>query len=220
MSFTGAWSKGSHARYAYYFCMARCGAPSIPVGKVEDSLVEFLRKIAPKNECLELFISMLRRTYIDRLSRIKKRKEQADVELGKLYALRQSIIEKNLSGVYSDEVFKEQNALIEDKIITTRIAQDDTLISKYNLEEISKFIREFFNDLGKTYIDSNLTQKRLILSSIFDSRLAWSYPGFSNEQISPLYQAIRDFPNVKSPFGEPAGDRTQDQEIKSLLLYR
>ena len=113
------------------------------------------------------------------------------------------MIEKNLSGVYSGEIFKEQNALLEDKIIKARMAKDDTLIKRYSLEELVQFIEQFFADLGKTYLNGSLTQKRALLSSIFTSKLSWSYPGFSNCQISSIYQAIRDFPKDSAPLGEP-----------------
>src|SRR5258708_13852769 len=42
---TGAWTKGrTGQKYAYYFCKARCGAPSIPVKVVDDSLINFLKE--------------------------------------------------------------------------------------------------------------------------------------------------------------------------------
>ncbi len=40
-----------------------------------------------------------------------------------------------------------------------------------------------------------------------------------NRIISPLYQAIRDIDEQDVPFGEPTGIRTQNQELKRLLLY-
>ena len=144
--------------------------------------------------------------------------EIGKIELAKLYEQRQAIIEKNLSGVYSDEIFKEQNALLEDKITKARMAKDDTLIKKYNLEELVKFIEQFFADLGKTYLEASLTQKRALLSSIFASKLSWNYPGYSNCQISPIYQAIRDFPNSSAPLGEPPRDRTENLLLKRELL--
>lgn len=219
MAMTGAWSK--YHTYAYYFCRVRCeGSNNVPPAVMEEALVKFLREITPTMECLKLFISLLRRDYMKRVEILRKKKSAADIELAKLYEQRQAMIEKNLSGVYSDEIFKEQNALLEDRIVKARMAKDDTLIKKYNLEELVQFIEQFFADLGKTYLESSLMQKRALLSSIFASKLSWSYPGFSNCQISPIYQAIRDFPNDSAPVGDPAGIRTLGQKLKRLLLYR
>src|SRR3989344_3833055 len=209
MAMTGAWSK--HHSYAYYFCRARCkSSNNVPPAIMEEALVKFLREITPTMECLKLFIALLRRDYMKRVEILRRQKAAADVELTKLYEQRQGIIEKNLGGVYSDEIFKEKNALIEEKIIRARMTKDDTLVKRYNLEELVKFIEQFFADLGKTYLNASLTQKRALLSSIFASKLAWSYPGYSNCQISPIYQAIRDFPNSSAPVGDPKGIRTPD----------
>lgn len=206
-NFTGAWSK--QHRYAYYFCRYRCTNESVPRDKVEQDLTDLLRKITPTTQCLELFIALLRRNYMKRIVILKKRKEEADTELTKLYSQRQTLIEKNLAGIYPDEIFKEQNAIIEEKIISVRATKDDSLLQKYNLEETVKFMKSFFVDLGNTYLKSSLTQKKALLSSIFNSKLSWSYPGFSNSQISPIYQSIRHFDEQSITLGATAWNRTR-----------
>src|SRR3989344_262884 len=57
---SGGWSKGRTKRYAYYVCKNRCGAPSIAVKKLDDSLIQFLQEITPPKEKLELFLLLLR----------------------------------------------------------------------------------------------------------------------------------------------------------------
>ena len=181
---------------------------TLPRDKVEQDLIDLLRKITPTSQCLELFIALLRRNYMKRIAILRKRKEEADTELTKLYSQRQTLIEKNLAGIYPDEIFKEQNAIIEERIISVRAAKDDSLLQKYNLEETVKFVKSFFVDLGNTYQKSSLTQKKALLSSIFNSKLAWSYPGFSNSQISPIYQSIRHFDEQSVTLGAESQSRT------------
>lgn len=216
MVFTGAWSKGKTSRYAYYFCRDRCGASSVAVGDVHKKLIELLEEVTPTEECLKLFIALLRRTYIKRLSQLQKKKDEADTELTKLYALRQALIEKNLSGIYSDEIFREQNKFLEEKITALQVAKSDVLLRKYNLEDIISFIKEYFENLGQTYTNSNLTLQKILLSSIFASKLSWSYPGISNTTISPLYQYIRSLNDTSVAFGDPSGNRTRDLQDENL----
>ncbi len=206
---TGAWSKGEHSRHAYYICNKRCGAKSIPVDKLNQALISFLSCITPTKEGLDAFIALLRRTYHQRSAQLVKKREQADIELKKLYELRQSLIQKNLSGVYSDEIFKEQNNLIEEKIAAIHVAQNDELLEKYNLEAIVTFMKEKFANLGQTYQLSNLSQIRVLLSSITPSGMVWSYPGLSNSQISPIYQSIRMFDNMGLGTGAEGETRTR-----------
>ena len=191
VGFTGAWSKGKCARYGYYFCRNRCVASSIPRKDVEDTLLELLDEVTPTPACLELFITLLRKTYFQRLTNLKKRKDIADAELRGLYELRQALIEKNLLGLYSDEMFREQNKLLEEKIRIAQLSKSDAVLEKYNLEAIIIFVRQKFKCLSKTYQKSELPQKNVLLCSIFPSGTTWSYPGYSNTLISPLYQAIR-----------------------------
>jgi len=65
----------------------------------------------------------------------------ADTEINKLLALRQVLIEKNLAGTYSDDIFKEQNAIIEEKLIEAHAAKNDELIDKYDINKILAFVQ-------------------------------------------------------------------------------
>lgn len=190
---TAGWSKGRHARYAYYRCQGACKAPSIPADKVHDGAMHYLSSISPTKEGLDAFIALLRRTYYQRVTQLQKRKDEADKELKRLYEQRQALIQKNLSGIYSDDIFKEQNKLIEGQIAAVQMTKDDVLLAKYNLEAVVKFMKDKFANLGRTYQMSTLSQTRVLLGSIFPSGLQWGYPGLLNTQLSPLYQSIRRF---------------------------
>lgn len=197
---TGGWSKGRNKRYAYYRCAGKC-TKSIKVDELEDTLIAFLKEVTPSEECLELFINFLHKTYQKRYKKLRKLKEEADTEIAKLQSLRKQLVEKNLKGVYSDEVFKEQNAEIENKILKAQIAKDDATIDKYNIDKATSFIRTLLADLGETYKRSDTKQIKVLLGSIFPSGLAWSYDGTLNHEISPIYQAIRDMKTHPIPYG-------------------
>ncbi len=115
-----------------------------------------------------------------------------DEEINRLQALRKVLVEKNLAGIYSDDIFKEQNAIIEEKLTAAYEAQSSELINKYDINAIIEFVKEKLSDLATTYSTSTLTQLRFLLSTIFYEGFQWSYPGYSNYKISPSYQAIRD----------------------------
>ncbi len=215
--FTGGWSK--YHQYAYYFCRKRCGASSVPVGEVNKEMDTFLKKMSPSEEGLQLYISLLMKTFNLKLAKLNKTKSIADTEINKLYALRQVLVEKNLNGVYSDEIFKQQNTTIEIKIIAARSSKNEALIDQYNIDSIVEFINTKLSDLGQTYANSNLSQLRCLLGTVFLSGIVWSYPGCSNYEISPLYQSIQDGDKQGVTFGDPTRIRTENQELKRLLLY-
>ena len=58
------------------------------------------------------------------------------------------------------------------------------------MEDVDKFMRDKFKDLGQTYLDSEPGERRVLLGSICPTGLSWQYSDLSNQQISPEYQAI------------------------------
>lgn len=210
-SFTGGWSKGKRKHYGYYFCRNRCGgsASNVAVDTMESATIEKLESIKLTDQTVELFNAWMRKKYYERIATWQKRRDQADGELSDLYKFRQALIEKNVAGIYSDEIFREQNKIVEEKIKTLQIAKNDELIQKYNLEAISKFVKNKLTDISQTYIDSDLEQKRILLCSIYPSGLLWSGNGYSNTQISPFYTSILDVLNNHVPFGSADGIRTR-----------
>src|SRR3989344_2699225 len=188
--FTGAWTKGRHGKYGYYFCRKRCVTTSIGVTALKKELMKNLEKLKPTEQGLKFYCTYLRKTFNQKLARLQKTRSKVDEEIKKLYALRQTLVEKNLAGIFSDEIFKEQNAIIEEKIIAAHAAKNDELINKYDINAIVKFIETKIKYLPETYNVSSLSQIRCLLGSIFMTELSWQYPGCSKGDISPIYQPI------------------------------
>lgn len=195
--FTGGWSK--YHQYAYYFCRKRCVYISVPVKELHDHLIKLLEKVSPTQTGIEMYCKLLLKTYNKQITKVNKIKRSSDEEIKKLLAMRQVLVEKNLAGIYSDEIFKEQNAVIEEKLTAAYESQNNELIDKYDINKIIAFLQDKLSNLAKTYQESSLEQLRFLLSTIFISGFKWSYPGYSYDGFSPVYQAIRDAdkPGVK-----------------------
>ena len=207
---TGGWSKGRTKKYAYYICKNRCGAPSIAVQKLGDSLIEFLHGITPSKEQLEVALMVLRKKFSQNVNAIKTKREKAEEEITQLKELRQSLVLNHLKKIYSDEVYEEQSKVIEGKITSFEKVLGQNTFYKYTMDDVDKFMRDKFSDLGKTYLESEPGERRVLLGSICPAGLAWQYSGLSNQQFSPEYQAIRNVRTEQNAFGVTDGDRTRD----------
>ena len=208
---TGAFSTGEHGgKYPYYWCSSHCNYKSIPAKSLENALIETMKRVEPKKECLNLFIHFMYKTFNQRLGRLTKIRNEADAEVERLKTLRKTLVEKNLSGVYSDDIFKEQNATIEDKMTSVQIVKNDANIDKYNIDAVTSFIRTILADLGETYRISSIKQLKVLLGSMFPHGVAWDYSGTLNPDISPLYQYIQNFSGPSVPSGARNGIRTRD----------
>ena len=162
-----------------------------------------------------MYCKLLLKTYNQQLKKLNSKKKTSDEEINRLQALRKVLVEKNLAGVYSDEIFKEQNAIIEEKLTAAFEAQSNELIDKYDINAIITFIQDKLSDLSALYTASNIDQLRFLLSTIFYSGFQWSYPGYSNYKISPIYQAIRDADKPGVDVGCGTRSRTQINRFRA-----
>lgn len=213
-SFTGAKSRGKRQRYGYYFCRHRCEGSNTAAETLDKATRELLDSISLTAQTTELLNSFLRSKYRERIGSLQKRREKADIELKELYEFRQALIEKNIAGVYSDDVFKEQNKMVEEKIRMIQVTKNDEVISKYNLESITKFIKAKLENLTQTYVDSSLEQKRVLLCSIYPKGLVWGQKGYSHTEISQFYTALLGVQTECTPFGSLTGNRTPIAAVK------
>ncbi|MCL4354140.1 recombinase family protein [Patescibacteria group bacterium] len=192
---SGGWSKGRSKKYAYYICKNRCGASSIKVQVLNDSLINFLQENSPTKNQLETFLFVLKLRFNKSITLLKTKRENAKQEIEEQDKLLQTLIEKNLKGTYSDDEFIKQKTIIKDKIKDMKTLLSTTLFDKYSYEEIAKFMKSKFEDLGQTYLDSKPGIRRVLLGSICPGGLSWQYEGLSNRRFSPQYQAILDSKN-------------------------
>ena len=200
-SLTGGWCKGKKKHYAYYFCPKRCKGSNTYNAKIDQATTDQLNSIKLTDKATELLNAWLRQKYYERLSTLQKRRESAEIELKELYEFRQALIEKNISGVYSDEIFKEQNKTVEGKIQAIQITKSDNMIQKYNLEAITTFVKTKLGNITQTYLESSLQQKRVLLCSIFPSGLHWDGKAYLNTVISEFYTPIMALQKVPVQFG-------------------
>ncbi len=121
------------------------------------------------------------------------------------------MVEKNLDGVYSDEIFKEQNEIIEEKMLTAQIAKDQSTIKKYDIVAITDFIKTKLADLGETYKKSNTSQVKVLLGSVFESGLAMDVDATPNYKINAIYRQILDKKQEPIPLGGEGGIRTHGE---------
>ena len=89
-----------------------------------------------------------------------------------------------------------------------QIAKHDDIFEKYNFTAITDFMREKLASIPEWYKTSSLSQKKVLISSIFPSGVPWSYPGCSNYDISLLYQQIRAFSDTQVASGAAGETRT------------
>lgn len=213
---TAGWSKGRTKRYPYYRCAGGCHTTSIRAEKLDEAIADLLNSVSPKPECLELFTKYVTEEYDRRLSKLKTAQNRADGDIEKLLNIRKALVEKNLLGIYTDEIFLEQNALLEKKMIAASMVKSTVSLERYNIERLTNFVNTTLSNLGETYKRSTVPQIKALLGSIFPSGISINFDGTLNHEINPMYQTIFAFADQGLSFGDPMGNRTPVTRMKTL----
>lgn len=216
---TGYWSQGRNQKYSYYRCGKFCTGKAVKTEVLEGKVLDEMKKITPTQENLELLINFIQTHYYKRLARLNKLRAEADGEIAKLYDLRKQLVEKNLSGVYSDEIFKEQIGMVEDKILVAQIAKHDETFEKYDINKLTDFIKTLLADLSLAYKKSDISQKKALLGALFPSGLVWNYNELAHPEIRALYQSMSTFSEVPIASGGERGIRTPD-DLAAMLVFK
>lgn len=180
--FTGAWSKGRGGKYPYYYCLKCKGSRYTSRTILHDALAMRLREV--NIDKLKLFTTLItNRIYQQHSLRLKQRQRITANQIHRLNGQRQSIIDKNLAGIYSDDIFKEQYAAIESHLQSISILNDTLPFGEYNLESIKQYVFKNLEDLPKAFEQCDIKQKRVLIGLLFPHGLVWNYPGLAVRHI-------------------------------------
>ncbi len=190
--FTGAWSSGRNSRYAYYFCRQAkiCRSANIPIKHIHQALLDLLETITITSYGKEIFLQLVKNEYMKRFSIIDKKRMNSKRHLEKLHELKRSLIQKHLSGIYSDEIFREQCEQLDDNIKAIKVITNNDRLQRYTIERASEYITKSMTELENTYRNSEVSQKKDLISFLFPYGFKWNYPGLSFSKINSLFRVV------------------------------
>lgn len=191
LALTGAWSQGKKIKYPYYSCRfaSKCKSSSIPVANMHDDLSRLLKQIKITQTGMAIFQILLADEFSKRHLELRMRTMKRDATLKKLLGMRETLIHKHLSGIYSDEVFTEQYKMITGSVENLKTANNTNLLKRYTLAIVNEYIHSQLNNLSETYKSFTLEQKKSLLSAVFPGGFTWNYPGLQYPKINPLFEA-------------------------------
>jgi DNA invertase Pin-like site-specific DNA recombinase len=177
--FTGSWSSGRCKKYAYYHCNNQCKNASVPRNLIHSYFSNLLKTRPATTEYITFYLSLLENVFQKRFSKIKQKQIRTASQISKLRNFRQSLIDKNLAGIYSDKDFKEQFDLIEDQLHNMALFSNQTSLEQYTKEATREYIKKKIIDLPNAYETFDIKQKRTVISLLFPKGLVWEYPGLT-----------------------------------------
>lgn len=194
LSMTGSWSKGRNNRYPYYFCgQGKHRSPSIPKDDFEKQFLVLMKKTEPKKEFVTLFSEMVKEKWQARYEHIDRRQIELEADLEALYELRDRLAEKNLKGLYSDELFKEQLDKIEHEILVKKSLKSESKLEKVDIDIVVEFMNNFLWNITKAWQEGTLEQRKILNGSIFPKNVIYQYPGFRTTELGSVFRLLKQF---------------------------
>jgi site-specific DNA recombinase len=189
---TGSFStKRNGLRYPYYYCIGKHFSKSYPKDYFESLFLEYVKEVQPTKEFLPLFSEMVAEKWETRYSHLINSQKKFKDDLEALYTVRKRLVEKNLAGVYSDEIFREQMDLIEDRIIVAKSNNNEAHLQKIDIKIVTKFMNNFLWNLDKAWKEGNLNQRKLLTGSIYPENVIFENDKFRTTKISQSFELIR-----------------------------
>lgn len=192
-SLTGSFSRGrSGKRYPHYHCGRACTHQTARTADVEQNILDLLDTLTWNEDGLRLLKALIFKKHSQRFSLIYKLHRASEITIGRLKEQQRVLVEKNLAGIYSDDIFLEQNKFIEKRLEEAENVRNGELIEQYNSKKVEPIVDKFLDSLSKMYLEFELAQKRVLLCLVFKTAPHWSYPGLAKINLSSIFITSKD----------------------------
>ena len=205
---TGSRSKSKTGNYYYYYhCNPKKGCNErFKIEDAHNELKLLFDSLKPPKEIGDLFELILEDHYktlkTTKISQIKRLEEEIKGLKGRL----QTLLDKLLEGVISNENYKDYNSKIEAQILEKKNLLIELNDYQEDLQDYISFGLNLLNNLDEFFTKSDSRIKGKLLSSIFDEKMEFDgekyrTPKF-NEAIELIYSNIKGLESLETKKGD------------------
>ena len=204
---TGCWCQGNKSRYPYYRLPGN--GKMIPKEQLENSFISFLDSFSID----EIYLSALKKTVVQKLrrsSQIKKEFiEKLKYDEKTLKEKRQALIEKNLKGIISDDLLKEQLDSADTELWETQNKLSESKERTIDLDYIFTRLNKLLSNPGEFWKNLPFHIKRKLQRFEFPEGIILAGNEFQTPKICSIFKLkkaiLADLSLLVDPTGlEPA----------------
>ncbi len=212
--------KGNTKQYYKYYCHNKActnpGVKSVDKHVIENAFLEFLKGVRPNPERWESVKVKLTKKFEDEMETAEDTSKRARKEILVWEAKKQRVIDLASSEVLDEDDAREQLAKIKSKLLQLKLEVNQSHGEEIKLDMLLSFADNFFRTLHLFWFDADISTKTDLQRAVFPNGVIYSFPGFSNSQIGPLFQAITTLSGGNQNEGDPGGTRTRDIQDENL----
>lgn len=183
---TGAWAQGRKSRHAYY----RFTLNNLYFKKddMEGAFKQCLDYYSLDQAHYSKFAKYLNQNYIKKIG--DKQKQIADVEnhIMNLNDKKKTLIDKNFTGVISDQTLKEQLSIIEKEVSDNQILLSEIPYSSKSIESLLSIAELFLKDASKIWEKAPLLSKLQLQWFVFPAGVQFENMILRTTEICSLYK--------------------------------
>lgn len=194
--FTGSESTGRKGvKYAYYHHHGseKCSlCRAIPKPVFEQVFLEYLDSLTPKEEYLALFKAVVMDVWKSNFQQYDKANEQVNREIQKLEQERQSVFDLHRSGRYSDDEFKEQKNILEERIKQKRRQIQTHWTEELNMDKALEYCLSFVSNASQSWLAADYTSKIQLQGLICPEGIEFDGQSCRTAKTALIYEMKKD----------------------------
>lgn len=179
-----------HGKYYYYYLCYSRGCPgkkSINKEKLENTFIEYLKEITPKEEFLRLFKEVICDVWHQEYKKLNLNRSELEIKLQQLKDKKVNLIDMKGRGLIDDNDFTDSLCLIKQDITAVEINISKTQIEEFDVDEAVDYCFKFIKDIPMYWKQADFDTKLKIQAMIFPQKPIYDYEKFQTPVLSCIF---------------------------------
>jgi len=221
---TGCWAQGRTKKYPYYRFRGVGKDAQVRKETVENAFVKLFETIKLDDSKLAEFKNFVQKEIVEKNEKQNKDRQRLSKQIEDLKLQQRMIIQKNMNGVISDEILRQQLNYIDNDIRKSAIGLEEIPDVRKNLKEMVGFISEFVKNPATIWSKMSLKNKLKLQWFTFPQGIVYENGNCRTNEISILFkgkkeilESISDRVSSGNQISVPKQDNTKPEILQQLI---
>ena len=202
---TGSWCRGRNRKYPYY--RFKGATWSIKKLALETSFVAFLNQFGLADEYFEQFRESLQESLVKKTAADQKNKAVLEAHLKELKEKQGQLIQKNLQGVLSDSILKDQLSFLENEILNLELRLSVHPVHDEDFAGLLQVAAAYLQNPGEVWAEASFEQKIRLQWFQFPQGVTFDGEKFGTIKICSLF-------NVNETISPSISSRADSKQLR------
>ncbi|NTU46334.1 recombinase family protein [Candidatus Roizmanbacteria bacterium] len=174
---TASWSKGRHTRVPYYRCARGCTGKSVNARLIHKLMDEIAASTSISSTDTFKLTHMFKKYKKDITEDVRSKLLGISGKMTLLNNEKQLTVRRNLDGVFSDEIYKEQIELIDKQLALLTEERRKITLYKTDSNKINREFEILTESFPLTFKMAHPAQRKALIEFCYPEGFVWDYQG-------------------------------------------